>query len=303
MRAGLAAAPLTPGVRIIDVPGDALEERIERAGALGFSCIQLPSKAVYQAFGIDRYGLTPGLARHLSGVLEKAQVSVAVLGCYRNLALAENEGLDEELAEYAACARFASWLGGCIVATECGRPNRQGVIGPDRLTDVAFDRFCRGLEKALAACGASGVTLAVEPGFNECVCTAERCRKLLDRFAGANLSVVWDPVSLLHPAAVGRAPELFSRFIELCGDAVAVLHVKDLEVVADEARPEWCDGTGSRLVCHGIGETGGVDLSAVLAWAAQSKPWIPAIVENGSAEGLSGCLERLRGQGTVPARA
>lgn len=293
--AGGAPRPVTAGVRLTDVPGSTLEERIGRAGALGFACVQLPVKAVYGAYGIDRTGLTPGLARHIARTLEGAGLFAAVLGCYRNLALTEDEGLAGEVAEFAACARFAGWLGGCPVATECGRPNAAGAIGPDRLTDAAFDRFCHGLERALAACAAAGATLAVEPGFNECVATATRCRELLDRFDGANLSVVWDPVSLLHPAVVDRAPELFSEFIDLCGDAVGTLHVKDLEVVADEARPEWCDGTGSRLVCHGIGETGGVDLGPVLAWARRERPWVAAIVENGSPEGLAGCLARLRG--------
>lgn len=287
--------PVTPGVRLTDVPGATLEERIGRAGELGFSCVQLPSKLVYASFGIDRSGLTPGLARHLAAVMARAGVWAAVLGCYRNLALTEDEGLGNELAEFRSCARFASWLGGCVVATECGRPNRENAIGPDRLGAAAMDRLCHGLEGALDACAASGVTLAVEPGFNECACSAERCRVLLDRLGGRGLAVVWDPVSLLHPSAVRHAPELFGRFIELCGDAVAVLHMKDLEVVPDEARPEWCDGTGRRIVCHGIGETGGVDLSPVLEWASKAKPWVPAIVENGSPEGLAGCLSRLRG--------
>lgn len=56
------------------------------AGELGFSCIQLPSKVLYASMGIDRGGLTRELADHLSAVLDEAGVSVAVLGCYKNLA-------------------------------------------------------------------------------------------------------------------------------------------------------------------------------------------------------------------------
>lgn len=77
---------ITPGVRLHDLPQGTVEERIRMAGELGFSCIQLPSKVLYASMGIDRGGLTRELADHLRAVLDEAGVSVAVLGCYKNLA-------------------------------------------------------------------------------------------------------------------------------------------------------------------------------------------------------------------------
>ena len=72
------------------------------AEELGFSCIQLPSKVLYASMGIDRGGLTRELADHLRAVLDEAGVSVAVLGCYKNLATPDRQQLMDNYAEYEA---------------------------------------------------------------------------------------------------------------------------------------------------------------------------------------------------------
>ena len=55
----------------------------------------------------------------------------------------------------------------------------------------------------------------------------------------------------------------------------------------------WCDGTGSRLVCHGVGETGRYDFEPVVAWAAAACPGIPCVVENSVPATAAGCLTTL----------
>ena len=77
------------------------------AGELGFSCIQLPSKVLYKSMGINRLGLTRELADHLCEVLDEAGVSVAVFGCYKNLATPDHQQLIDNYAEYEACLNFA----------------------------------------------------------------------------------------------------------------------------------------------------------------------------------------------------
>jgi len=79
----------------------------------------------------------------------------------------------------------------------------------------------------------------------------------------------------------------------LCGSKVRVLHAKDYEVVDNEDEAGWCDGTGSRLVCHGVGETGRYDFEPVVAWAAAACPGIPCVVENSVPATAAGCLTTL----------
>lgn len=283
MAAGETPA-LSVGVRLHDLPEGTVEERLRMAAEQGFSCVQLPSKVLYRSYGITRAGLTPGLAAHLRRVCDECGVYVAVLGCYRNLAAPE-EALADELAEYEACCRFAGWLGGCVVGTETGRPNAGNRVMEDRFCDGALVLLAGRLAAACRIAARHGVTLAIEPGWNEVVCAPERCRRVLDLVAertgapGA-LQVIYDPVSLLHPTVVGDAAALTGQMLELCGDEICVLHAKDLEVVGNEDADGWCDGSGSRLVCHAAGVTGGYDFGPVARWAREHKPWAPCVIEN-----------------------
>lgn len=295
MSARGVAGAVTPGVRLHDLPAGSVEDRIRMAADLGFHCVQLPSKVLYSSYGIDATGLTRELAEHLSQVLQDAGVSVAVLGCYKNLVTPDEEQLRRNLAEYDACFAFAQWLGGCPVGTETGRPNVENKVRDDRFSSTALDAFVEGTRRATALADARGAKLLIEPGWNEVVCTPERCREVLDRVGSASLGVIYDGVSLLHPSVVGREADEVARMLQLCGDRIEVLHAKDFEVVDNEDQEGWCDGTGRRLVCHGVGVTGAFDYSPILDWAARERPGIPAVVENGCAETFATCLRALAG--------
>ncbi len=263
------------------------------AGELGFSCIQLPSKVLYKSMGINRLGLTRELADHLCEVLDEAGISVAVFGCYKNLATPDRQQLMDNYAEYEACLNFAKMLGGCPVGTETGRPNVQNAVADDRMTDEALDAFVEGLKYVCGRAEAMGGQILIEPGWNETVNTPQRCREVLERVPSSALGVIYDPVSLLHPSVVCEAQEITSDMLYLCGSKIRVLHAKDFEVVDNEDEAGWCDGTGSRLVCHGVGETGRYDFEPVVAWAAAACPGIPCVVENSVPATVAGCLTTL----------
>lgn len=158
------------------------------------------------------------------------------------------------------------------------------------------------------------MTLALEPGFNEVVCTPERLRAVLDAAGTQHLAVLYDPVSLLHPSLLGvhegmseeeaqaaaRSPEAAAaaqaqaaRMIELCGSEICVLHAKDYSIAPAGNVAGWADGTGYRLVCHGCGETGAFDFCPLAAWAAQSKPGIQTLVENSTPATAEACRRYL----------
>ena len=271
---------LSVGVRLHDLPEGTVEERIRMAGKLGFSCIQLPSKVLYKSFGINRSGLTHELADHLREVLDASGVQVAVLGCYKNLATPDQNQLVDTYVEYEACLRFARWLGGCPVGTETGRPNAQNKMADDRFSAAALDAFCKGLARVCSMAEKEGGELLIEPGWNEIVNTPERCREVLERVSSTALGVIYDPVSLLHPTIVGEASEQVSRMLHLCGSKIRVLHAKDYEIVDNEDQDGWCDGSGSRLVCHGACTCRNFDFEAIAAWAAAARPGIMTVIEN-----------------------
>ncbi len=283
------------GVRLHDLPQGSVEERIRMAGELGFTCIQLPSKVVYKSYGIDRGGLDEALAARLREALSEAGVHVAVFGCYKNLATPDASQLAENLEDYRACARFAAMLGGCPVGTETGRPNVANKVADDRFGHQAVDAFCAGLAKACELVGEAGVPLLIEPGWNEVVNTPEVCREVLDRVNSPALGLIYDPVSLLHPKVVPAAAEVTKRMLELCGERIRVLHAKDFEVVDNEDSDGWCDGSGSRLVCRGAGETGAFGFGQLAAWAREMRPGIDCVIENSTPATNASCRSYLLG--------
>lgn len=268
------------GVRLHDLPAGGVEERLHMAGELGFSCVQLASKVVYASYGIDRSGLTHELASRIREAADDTGVKIAVFGCYRNLAVPDADRLDNELAEYEACCRFAAWLGTSVVGTETGRPNLENAVADDRFSDEALFRFCDGLRQACAYAEVCGLTLAIEPGWNETACTPERCRHVLDVVTSPALGVIYDPVSLLHPSIADKAQEEVDRMLGLCGNRIVAVHAKDYEIVDNEDSLGWCDGTGRRLVYHGAGETGAFDFAPLMRWLRQMRPETPVIIEN-----------------------
>lgn len=284
---------LNVGVRLHDLLPGTVEERIALAGHMGFTCIQLPTKVLYASYGIDRTGLTHALSDHLCECLDAAGVRVAVLGCYKNLAVPDENVLADQLAEYEAALRFASWLGGCPVGTETGRPNVDNKIADDRFLPHVLKGFTEALGEVVAVAEDLDGTILIEPGWNEVVCTVERCRFVLDAVPSKALGVIFDPVSLLHPRVVGQASALTARMLHECGERIRVLHAKDYEVVDNESAAEWCDGSGSRLVCRGAGETGAFDFSQLAVWTQQGRFDIDCIVENGTPETLDACRDYL----------
>ncbi len=290
-----AAPAFNVGVRLHDLPESSVEKRILMAGELGFTCIQLPSKVVYTSYGIDRTGLDEDLAARLRTVLDEAGVHVAVFGCYKNLATPDAAQLAEALEDYRACAHFAAMLGGCPVGTETGRPNAGNKVADDRFEPAAMDAFCGGLASACELAEGAGVPLLIEPGWNEVVNTPERCREVLDRVDSAALGVIYDPVSLLHPTVATQSADVVARMLELNGDAIRVLHAKDYEVVDNEDSDGWCDGSGSRLVCHGAGETGAFDFAPLANWAREARLGIDCVIENSTPATNVACRDYLLG--------
>lgn len=288
-----ASGAFTAGVRLHDLGAGTVEERLDRAAELGFSCLQLPTKVLYASYGIGPEGLTRDFADYLQGQLESRGLRAAVVGCYKNLATPDEGEWARTLDEYRICLRFASWLG-ADVGTETGRPNAANTITDERVGEAALERVIANVAAVTQAAEETGSRLLIEPGWNEVVCTPERARKVLDAVASDALGVIYDPVSLLHPLVVDQAASITERMLTLCGERIHVLHAKDFEVVDNEDAAGWCDGSGARLVCHGAGETGSFDFSAIARWAISTRPGIPAIVENGTPETLAGCRAYLQ---------
>ena len=197
------------------------------------------------------------------------------------------------MRQYEASSRFARVLGASVVGTECGRPDPKNQITEARTTDEALHELAREVKRAAALVEDEGSRLAIEPGWNEAASTPERARKVLDEAGDPAVSVILDPVSLLHPTMLEDAAVQSERELALLGERISVLHAKDFRVIGNEEKEGWCDGSGSRLECTGAGVTGNFDYAPFVRWAKGTGRSIPCIIENGTPETFKTSLAYL----------
>ena len=217
-------------------------------------------------FSVEDGALTPGLAMYMKKVFAENNVDIAVLGCYLNLANPNKEQLAKTVHRYMAHIRFASWLGCGVVGTETGCPNETYSYVPECHTEESLQLFIDNLRPIVEYAEKMGVVVAIEPVWCHIVSTPVRARRVLDEINSPNLQIILDPVNLLGTHNYENQKAVIEEAIELLGNDVAVVHIKDFKVV---------DGKMRSAV---IGE-GQMDFTALMKWMKEKKPYIHATLE------------------------
>ncbi len=261
------------GIRLHDVNaslGDefkTMEKRAEKAREEGFSCVHLAYSKVVKGWTFDNCALTEGLAQYTRRVFRQNDLDVAVLGCYLNLAHPDPEKLKEIQSRSYGSIRVASLLGASVVGTETGAPNAQYKMDDNTHSKEALEAFIRGLAPVVECAEKYGVSMAIEPVWKHIVCTPERARIVLDAIGSRNLRIIFDPVNLLYPGNLNEREELFERTMNLLGDDIAVVHLKDYVPEGDDLKS----------IAAGTGE---MDYRQILSFMKARKPYIQATLEN-----------------------
>ena len=261
------------GIRLHDVNASlseeyqTLEKRAEKAREEGFSCVHLAYSKVIKGYTFDNCALTEGLARYTRRVFEKENLDVAVLGCYLNLAHPDAGKLKEIQSRYYGNIRVASLLGASVVGTETGAPNAAYKTDANTHSKEALETFIKGLAPVVECAEKYGVSMAIEPVWKHIVYSPERARIILDAIGSRNLRIIFDPVNLLCVENMDQREEIFAKTVELLGDDIAVVHLKDFV-------PE-----GNDLTSIAAG-TGMMDYRQILKFMKERKPFIQATLEN-----------------------
>lgn len=255
------------GIRLHDTKKLPFEERIADVKQLGFTCGHMALAKVVDQFSTKDEALTPGLAMYMKRVFAKNDVDVAVLGCYLNLATPNEEDLKKNVHRYMANIRFASWLGCGVVGTETGCPNETYSYVPECATEESLQLFINNLKPVVKYAEQMGVVVAIEPVWFHIVSTPARARRVLDAINSPNLQIILDPVNLLGIHNYREQEAVINEAIELLGDDVAVVHIKDYVV----------EGNHLKSVAAGQGQ---MDYTSLLKWIKAKKPYIQATLED-----------------------
>lgn len=258
------------GIRLHDTIGSNLEEHLRSAHEQGFSCAHIALSKTIPGFSMkDAPALmTDELAGQVRALLEKYGMQCAVLGCYLNLATPDEEELANTVACYKAHLRFAKAIGATVVGTETGAPNAGYKTCPECFTEESLQLFIDRLRPVVQYAEEIGAVIAIEPVCRHIVSTPQRARKVLDAIASPNLQIILDTVNLLNMENHTRMDELVKESIDLFGDNIRILHMKDyrpMEGAADVAS----------MACG----TGVMDYTRLLAFA-QAHPGLPMTLED-----------------------
>lgn len=259
------------GIRLHDTAPGTLEERLAAARAQGFTCAHLALSKV--GMPNDTQNLTPGYATQLRHVFETAGIDMAVIGNYLNLAHPDAGKLADITDKYIAYMRFASLLGCSVVGSETGAPNPEYRYDKEAChSEAALRTFITNVRPVVKAAEQFGVIFAIEPVYKHIVWNPQRARTVLDEIGSPNLQIILDPVNLLHPDNLDHRDEVIEEAIDLLGKDVAVIHLKDYQLVTNENGEQ-----DMPCMACGLGE---MDYRPVLRFAKERKPYIQATMEN-----------------------
>lgn len=255
------------GIRLHDIKKAPLEERLSIAHEQGFACGHLALSKVISEYPVDDGALTPGYALYLKKLFAKNELDIAVLGCYLNLANPNPESLNKIRKRYLTHIRFASLLDVGVVGTETGAVNEEYKFEEKSHSEEALDIFIHNVRPVVEYAEKMGVIFAIEPVYKHIVCNPKRARRVLDEINSPNLQIIFDPVNLLDISNYKNRDEIIEEAMELLGDDIAMIHIKDF-VVED-----------GKLVSVAAG-TGEMDYTKIMKFIRERKPYVHVTLEN-----------------------
>ena len=269
------------GIRLHDIKKAPLEERLSIAHEQGFACGHLALSKVISEYPVDDGALTPGYALYLKKLFAKNELDIAVLGCYLNLANPNLESLNKIRKRYLTHIRFASLLDVGVVGTETGAVNEEYKFEERNHSEEALDIFIHNVRPVVEYAEKMGVILAMEPVYKHIVCNPKRARRVLDEINSPNLQIIFDPVNLLDISNYKNRDEIIEEAMELLGDDIAMIHIKDF-VVED-----------GKLVSVAAG-TGEMDYTKIMKFIRERKPYVHVTLENTVPENAVAAREYIR---------
>ncbi|MBQ3761848.1 MAG: sugar phosphate isomerase/epimerase [Clostridia bacterium] len=209
------------GVRGHDYGCASAEEMARRISEAGFNCFQLALHKAIEGFAPEYGHLNPGLCKSIRTAFEARKLDVAVLGCYIDPAVRDEEKRLYDVKRFLEQIAYCKQLGSEIVATETSNCTQENRDEQYELLKDSVKRMCRQAE-------CFGVFVGIEPVLKHTLNTPELAARLLSDIASPNLQIVLDPINLLSPENIGNQRRIIDSCFDLFGDRIVAVHAKDV---------------------------------------------------------------------------
>lgn len=240
----------------------------------GIEHIQLAFEKCFSDLDVTTGHYSAGLAHYIGSLLRENDLHCAVLGCYINPVVPDEELRKVEIERFTERLRYAKHIGADMVATETGRFSLDFSVTDRTQSKECYETLLQSFAEICTQAQALGVVVGVEGVFDHTLSTPKKMAQFLRDLASPNLEVVFDFANLISPlnTSVENQRRIAEEAFELYGDRISVLHLKDF--VFDS------NGT-QRCVIPG---TGLVDYRPMMKWIKQNKPYIIGLLEESTPE-------------------
>ncbi|GGH18952.1 sugar phosphate isomerase/epimerase family protein [Paenibacillus segetis] len=272
-------APLHLGIRAHDFGIRPIHELIKMIQRYKFSHIQFAVQKSFPESVPSLSMLSPGTARYFGNEFRQAGIQIAVLGCYVNIVAPDPSKRTQAIADFVTHLRLARDFGASLVGTETGSLG-QGYT-EDNFTEEAFQEVVTSVKAMVAEAERFGVTVGIEAGQNHPLYSAPLTRRLLDVIPSQNLQIILDCANLISPTNYTQQEDIINEAIELLGNRIAVIHLKDFKV------------TDERVHFVPIGQ-GCLKFAPILRYMKYQRPHIQGIIESTTEEHLEASIAYLQ---------
>lgn len=233
------------GIRAHDIGRMSAPELAQRVRAAGFSSVQLaPAKAI-EGMDLSPGALSADMAKQLGEAFRREQLQIEVLGCYINPVSPDSVERYAAIERFKEYIRIAGDLGCGLVATETGSLNQDWSYHEGNGQEEVFQRVVDVFRELTAEAERCESIIGIEGVVRHVISTPQKLKRLLDDLDSDNVRVVFDPVNFLDMKNYREQDNRIREAVELFGDRIAVVHIKDF-VVSE-------DGTELKIVAPGKG--------------------------------------------------
>jgi sugar phosphate isomerase/epimerase len=225
-----------------------LDELAKRIASHGLCAVQFAAGKSIPGFDPDAGRVSPGLAAYAREAFRAEGVSVAVLGCYINLASPDEADARFQMGRFKEYLRHARDFGCGMVGTETGSVRADFAFHPDNHGEAAFQRVVARVRELAREAEKFGVFVAVEGVASFVVNSPKRIRRLLDEVGSDNLQVIFDPVNLVNAENWRGQDAIIEESFALFGERIAAFHAKDFIITPEGDCKQVAAGTAGGLL-------------------------------------------------------
>lgn len=205
------------GIRAHDYCGPGtVEEVVDQLYEGGIRHIQLAMSKSFSAPDFSGGHYSPGLAHYIGEQLAKRNIHVAVLGCYINPVIPDENLRLAEVNRFIEHLKYAKSIGADMVGTETGRYSLDMSVTPETQSEACYklllDSFLRDLDSHM-------------------------------------VEVILDNANLIAPWTISKEQQeaITEEAFALYGNRISVLHLKDCVF---QNGVQQCTRPGEGLICY-----------------------------------------------------